>query len=119
MTARNVLVLEDEPIVAFALEDMLFELGFEEVHLATTLAEARDRIDGAIPDVAILDVNVRGERSYPIARVLLALDVPILFATGYGDAEHPAELSQIPTLTKPYSLDQLQTVLRALGRSTD
>ena len=114
MPEKAALILEDEPIVAFALEDMLFELEFEEVHLATTIAEARDRLNAATPDVAILDVNIRGERSYPIAHLLVALNVPILFATGYGGAEHPDDLTGIPTLTKPYSLDQLQKALTAI-----
>ena len=114
MHAKAAMILEDEPIVAFALEDMLLELGVEEVRLATKIAEARDHLERTTPDFAILDVNIHGERSYGIAELLVKRGVPILFATGYGDAEHPSALSHIPTLTKPYGRDDLQAALSLL-----
>ena len=111
----SALVLEDEPIVAFALEDMLLELGFEEVQLATTLEAALRHLEARAPDVAVLDVNIRGERSYGLADKLSGSGVPFVFATGYGNAEHPEALKATPTLTKPYSLDDLKAVLTALA----
>jgi CheY-like chemotaxis protein len=110
----SALILEDEPIVAFALEDMLFELGFEEVRLATTLEAAFDYLEARAPDVAVLDVNIRGQRSYGFAEKLSGSGVPFLFATGYGDAEHPEALRATPTLTKPYNQDELKAVLATL-----
>ena len=113
----SALILEDEPIVAFALEDMLLELGFEEVRLATTLEAALRHLEASAPDVAVLDVNIRGQRSYGLADKLSGAGVPFVFATGYGDAEHPEALSETPTLTKPYNLDDLKAVLAALPDS--
>ena len=107
------LVLEDEPILGFALEDMLLELGFREIKLAATLAEASDYLDEWTPDVAILDVNIQGERSYKVAERLIEAGIPFAFATGYGNAEHPAQLRDITTLTKPYSQEDLRAFVDA------
>lgn len=107
----SVLILEDEPLVAFALEDMLFELGSKDVRLATTTAEAFRCLEGYTPDLAVLDVNIRGDRSYGVACELVRRNVPIVFATGYGDAEHPEILRTVPTLTKPYSAADLKSAI--------
>lgn len=107
----SVLILEDEPLVAFALEDMLFDLGSKDVQLATTIAEALCYLDGRTPSFAVLDVNIRGERSYGVAGELSRRGVPFIFATGYGDAEHPEMMKSVPTITKPYSLDDLRSAL--------
>ena len=112
---RTALILEDEPIIGFALEDMLLSLGVEEIRLATTIGEARDCLAATLPQVAILDVNIRGERSYALARSLVEQRIPFVFATGYGDAEHPDGLRAIPTLTKPYSVEDLRAALAATG----
>ncbi|MCF6371185.1 response regulator [Rhizobium halophilum] len=109
----SVLILEDEPLIAFALEDMLLEVGAKDVRLATTLAEAFRLLDDRVPDFAVLDVNIRGERSYGVAGELRRRGVPFVFATGYGDAEHPQALKTVPTLTKPYSLDDLRSAVVA------
>ena len=103
MTLRGlrVLVLEDEPIIALAIEDALFELGATPV-LAERVADAEAALAEGGFDAAILDVNLHGQRSYPVAHALAALGLPFIFATGYGDAEHPDALRDVPTITKPY-----------------
>lgn len=117
-TGMIALILEDEPILGFALEDMLLELGFEAVELATTLDAARQYLQSGSPHVAILDVNIHGERSYCLIETLKANSVPFVFASGYGDAEHPEELRNVATITKPYSLHDLRTSLStAMGIS--
>lgn len=109
----SVLILEDEPLVAFALEDMLVELGSKDVWLATTIEEAFRILASLTPDFAVLDVNIRGDRSYGVADELGRRGVPFVFATGYGDAEHPEALMSVPTLTKPYSPDDLSSAYAA------
>lgn len=109
----SVLILEDEPIVAFALEDMLIDLGFESIRVATTIEEAFRHLDDFTPAAAVLDVNIRGSRSYGVAEVLASRHVAFIFATGYGDAEHPEAFKSISTLTKPYSQEQLRLALQA------
>lgn len=109
----SVMILEDEPLVAFALEDMLLELGAKRVGLATTVADALLLLNDFEPDVAVLDVNIRGDRSYGVAYELRRRGVPFIFATGYGDAEHPETLKSVQTLTKPYSSQDLRSTLAA------
>ncbi|OBX19056.1 hypothetical protein A9995_07860 [Erythrobacter sp. QSSC1-22B] len=109
----SALVLEDEPIVAFAVEDMLIDLGFDPVHVATTLDEAYRCLEKFTPGAAVLDVNIRGDRSYGVAEALVSRGVPFVFATGYGEAEHPEAFRGVSTLTKPYDQAQLNAALEA------
>ena len=106
LAGKHVLILEDEPIIAFALEDILIDQGASVVS-ANSLSEARKTLATDNYDFAILDVNLHGEKSYPIAGELKERAIPFAFATGYGDAEHPEEFAGVPTLTKPYSPAQI------------
>jgi DNA-binding response OmpR family regulator len=108
-----VLLLEDEPIIAFALEDMLIESGATPL-CCGTLEVARMTIESALPDLAILDVNIHGDRSYPVARKLSERGVPFIFATGYGTALHPPEFAAVPTISKPYRMDEVEQAFAAL-----
>lgn len=112
LDGRKVLVLEDELIIAFALEDMLADLGAE-VLVANSLAEAQVKAVEPELSLAVLDVNVHGLKSYSFAEELVARGVPLIFATGYGDAEHPPQFADTRTLTKPY---QRQQLLDAISR---
>ncbi len=110
----HILVLEDEPIIAFALEDMLLDEGAT-VTLATSIEEATGKLETVAVDCAILDVNLHGEKSYPIAYMLRSTGALFIFATGYGDAEHPADLADVPTVTKPYAIGQIKDALDLAG----
>jgi DNA-binding response OmpR family regulator len=107
---KRILVLEDEPIIGMALEDMLIERGAEAL-LAATLAEAEALLRQQQPDAAILDVNVHGIESYPLARQLRLAGVPIVFATGYGAQLHPFEFRDVPTVRKPYTMSEIEAAL--------
>jgi DNA-binding response OmpR family regulator len=108
----HVLVLEDEPIIGFALEDMLLQIGCDRVTLATRISEAQQIASEVKLDAAILDVNIHGAQSYPVADALAARRVPYIFATGYGDRAHPDQHRDTLTLTKPYSIDDIRAGLR-------
>ncbi|QNP44037.1 response regulator [Sphingomonas daechungensis] len=84
----TILILEDEPIIGLALEDMLVRSGASVLH-ASRIEEARDLVELKHIDAAILDVNVHGAMSYPIADMLAERAIPFIFATGYGDRSHP------------------------------
>lgn len=114
LSNRKVLVLEDELIIAFALEDMLVDMGAEVV-VTSSLDEAFARLEDSEVTLAVLDVNVHGAKSYPFAEELLRREIPLIFATGYGDAEHPPLFAGAPTLTKPYSRQQLAEAIEAIG----
>ena len=110
IAGKVVLVLEDEPIIAMVIEDMLLEGGAEPI-FASTFAEATSAIEAGGIDAAVLDVNVHGARSYPVAVQLRAAGIPFIFATGYGPALHEEEFARIPTIVKPYGLPELTAAL--------
>lgn len=112
MQGKHILVLEDEPIIAFALEDQLLDEGA----IVTVHCSLDNGLEAAKTepfDFAILDVNLHGQRSYPLAYALTERSIPFAFATGYGDAEHPADLWHVPTLTKPYLIGHIRELVAA------
>jgi CheY-like chemotaxis protein len=114
--ALRVLVVEDEMLVAMNIEDMLVDLGHEVIALAsrleTALAFARD----ATFDVAMLDVNLAGQASFPVAEVLRARGIPYLFATGYGIQGIAEAYRGAPVLQKPFRAKDLEESLRAAAQ---
>jgi CheY-like chemotaxis protein len=109
LEGRRILVVEDEFIVALAIEDMLADLWATVVGPATTIAQglalARETLDAAV-----LDINMHGERSYAVAESLRARGVPVVFATGYAEVDR-AMLAGAPVLPKPYTPDDLAAAL--------
>ena len=108
---RRVLVVEDEVIVAMLIEDMLGDLGYDVVALSTHLDEALTFARTMPIDVAVLDVNLNGEMSFPVADVLRARGIPFVFATGYGPRVLGAPYVGTPTLQKPFQIGELQRML--------
>ncbi|TCV67358.1 response regulator [Neorhizobium sp. S3-V5DH] len=112
----KVLVVEDEGFVALLIEDMLSDLGCEIVASVAELQEACAVAAAEEIDLAVLDVNLGGERSFPVAEVLLERGVPFIFSTGYGTAGLPEEFIGRPVLAKPFSAKALEATLAvALG----
>jgi CheY-like chemotaxis protein len=110
----NVLVVEDEALVALNLEDMLEDLGHRVAGSAMRIEQALELIDlGCAADVAILDVNLGGKPVFPVAEKLAGLGMPLVFATGYGRAGLPAEWQSNQVLQKPYTMDQVAGCLKA------
>lgn len=104
MNPLRILVVEDETIIAMLLEDMLIELGHEVVGVAHSLTAALALIEAKAGqlDLAVLDINLGGERSFPAARRLMELDVPFMFATGYGGLGLEEPFAAAFTLKKPF-----------------
>lgn len=113
LAGKRILIVEDEPIVAMCLEDMLECLGCQVVGTAARLSEGLKLADETEMDAAILDVNLGLDRSYPIADRLLARSIPFVFATGYGRAEYAA-LPNAALIEKPYTMRQVGAVLEGL-----
>jgi CheY-like chemotaxis protein len=109
LLGKRVLVVEDEPIVAMMLEDMLAALGAELAGSAASVEQALTLVERGALDAAVLDMNLNGERSHAVADALRRRAVPFVFATGYGSGveEETAE----PLLQKPYRQDQLAALL--------
>ncbi len=117
LTGRRVLVVEDESMVTMLLLDFLADIGCEVVGVAARLKEAFEKIDALAFDVAVLDVNLHGEQTLPVAQALIARGCPIVFATGYAATTVPPELRDAPILQKPFQQHDLERALRsALGR---
>lgn len=112
LEGRNILIVEDEPIIGLVLEDKLLDRGAMPV-LAQSMDSATKAIERQPFDLAILDVNIHGQQSYPLARTLRERATPVIFVTGYGEALHPADFASVPTLTKPYSVQALDSALAA------
>lgn len=111
LRGKRVLVVEDEMLVALNLEDLLVDLGAEVVGPAMRLETALDLARSERLDVAVLDINLHGGRSYPVAEVLRDRGLPFIFATGYGHAEGSEAFAHVPTLTKPYRSGELAAAL--------
>lgn len=118
IAGARVLLVEDEAIVAMAAEDMLAELGAELAGSAATLEEAIAHADALPLDAALLDINLNGAMSLPVAERLRARGVPFAFATGYGSAGPMLDprFRDVPVIAKPYTA---QTLARVLGLLLD
>jgi CheY-like chemotaxis protein len=104
----DVLLVEDQALIAMDTEDTLRKLGAAKVRLAANVARSIIEIEGARPDFAILDFNLGNETSTEIAETLRSLKVPFLFVTGYGDnVVIPEHLKQVPIVRKPVSATSL------------
>ena len=112
MAARpRILLVEDEMVIALLLEDLLVVLGYEVVGPVGRLREALAMAESEAPDAALLDVNLNGEKVYPVANSLAARNIPFVFLTGYGAAGIPAPYRDRPTLQKPFRRQDLSAVL--------
>ena len=119
LNGKQVLIVEDEMLLALDLEDILAAAGCKVVGPAMRLETALSLAADAAIDLAVLDINLHGARSYPVADILMDRGIPFLFASGYGHAEDVTRYGDIMTLSKPYSPDQIQDALRQLnGRSS-
>lgn len=112
----RVLLVEDEAMLRMLLEDMVADLGYELAGSAGSLEEAT-RLVATLPriEAAIVDVNLGGVASFPVADGLRARQVPFLFSTGYGAEGIPERFHHVQLLGKPYRRDDIHRALQELG----
>jgi DNA-binding NtrC family response regulator len=111
---NDVLIVEDDPIIALDFEATILGVGVKAVRTAGNVAGALDLIADRAPDFALLDVSLTREKSFAIAERLEALEIPFIFITGYGaDVSVPPAFADRPRLPKPYSTDALKALLRS------
>jgi CheY-like chemotaxis protein len=111
---EDVLIVEDDPIIALDFEDTILGSGVKKVRTAASVVRALEMIADRAPDFALLDVGLVREKSFAIAERLDALKIPFVFITGYGaDVRLPAAFADKPRLPKPCSRDVLEAVLRS------
>jgi CheY-like chemotaxis protein len=111
----RILVVEDEMLVAMNIEDMLLELGHDVAGLASRLEPALALASEGRFDAAMLDVNLAGDPSFPVADLLAERKIPFLFATGYGRAGIEERFRHHPILQKPFRAAELAAALASLG----
>jgi light-regulated signal transduction histidine kinase (bacteriophytochrome)/CheY-like chemotaxis protein len=109
---NDVLLVEDNIIIALDTEETLLRLGIKSVRIAGSIAHAINAIEERAPEFALLDVNLGSEHSFEIAEVLAKRNVPFAFATGYGEqTAFPASFADIGRLRKPYTVASLRAAL--------
>jgi two-component system, response regulator PdtaR len=110
---RLVLVVEDEFLIAMDLEHLLQQHGWRVLGPAATVAEALRLLQGEAPDVALLDINLRGELVTPVAEALRARGVPFVLASAYdGHGLGVVALAGAPAVGKPTDERRLLAALR-------
>ena len=115
----RVLVVEDEYFVAIMIEEMLHQAGCVVMGPIPRLQEALDAVDHQDYDVALLDVNLAGERIDPVADALSERNVPFLFVTGYGANALPGEYAERPHIGKPFRMAELLGALSEVVKTPE
>jgi CheY-like chemotaxis protein len=110
LAGKRILLVEDEYLIAALVEDALAELGAVVVGPAYKIVDGVALAEREAIDAAILDVNINGDSSDAIAEVLVARDIPFVFATGYGGSG----LGRFgaPVVDKPYTGEKLVAALQ-------
>lgn len=107
----RVLIVEDEAIVALMTELIVEGLGHQVVGPAADIATALLLLAPHDVDAAILDVNIAGERVYPVADALIEAKVPFAFTTGYGTDALEERYRSFPIVAKPYDDTMMESIL--------
>ncbi|MET0288157.1 MAG: response regulator [Pseudoxanthomonas sp.] len=114
LSGFHILIVEDEPLVALLVEEVMDQAGARAT-IARDIPQALKALDAIRFDAAVVDINLRGERSWPVTDALAALGIPYILATGNADLGD-ARLQAAPVVAKPYSATQLVKALAdALG----
>lgn len=110
----RVLLVEDETLIRMMVAEMVEELGFEVAAEAGTIETAVPLAREVSFDLTILDVNLGGPNSLPIAEILARRGIPFMFASGYGFGVIPRAFEDRPMLRKPFGVEQLEKAVRSL-----
>lgn len=105
LEGSRILLVEDEYLLASLLKEILEDLGAEVIGPFARVGPALDSLhDDAMPQIALLDVNLGGEDSFPIADALARHDIPSVLLTGYDAGTLPERYRHLPCLYKPIDL---------------
>jgi CheY-like chemotaxis protein len=115
LNERRVLVAEDEYFLADDVSRALRDAGGIIVGPVAHIADALELIENSAIDCAILDINLNGELSFPVASRLRELNIPFVFETGYDERAIPPEFNDVPRWEKPFDLQTLVLALTRLG----
>lgn len=112
----QVLVLEDEYLVSLSVTSLLEDLGFQHITLAARVSDGCKLAENEELTLAVLDINVAGEMSWPVAEALKRRNVPFLFVSGYlkSAIALPTELAGTPVCAKPLDESHVTHVIDAM-----
>lgn len=120
LAGKRVLILEDEALIALTLMDAVRELGCTVVSPVSKVGAALELVEQNPPDLAILDVNLAGIGSGPVAAALRARGVPFVYCTGYAEPALQIEPALMaPMLTKPIDTRALADALHAAAAAAE
>ncbi len=114
LRGKRILVVEDEMLIALLFEDILADYACSVVGPALKIDPALELARTAEIDAAILDVNLGGQSSFPVADILRRRGVPLIFSSGYGSLGLPSEWQGHPVLPKPFVADDVADVLASI-----
>ena len=109
--AKRILIVEDEFLVAMHLGDLLTEMGHQVVGTCSRVQELMELIRGGNIDFAVLDINLAGARSFPVADLLRQCGISFVFASGYGIEGLVDGYRDEAILRKPYEIDEVRRVI--------
>ena len=112
-SVKSILIVEDEPLIAMMLEDFILSLGHEVRGPCESVGEALTALDGKPFDLAILDVNLKGESVWPVATALRERGIPFVLASGGHVEPPPSEFANVAMIEKPYTIDRVSPVIDA------
>jgi Response regulator containing CheY-like receiver, AAA-type ATPase, and DNA-binding domains len=110
---KSILILEDEPLVAMMLEEMVAELGHTVAACPRSADEARAAIAASGFDMAVVDVNLWGGTGSELLGQVLELGRPVVISSGYSPAGVPEEFRGLPFIGKPFRIEELDEALGA------
>jgi len=113
-SAVRILIIEDSPVIALATEEMLSASGYVPAGPIGNMASALEFAESGEMDAAIVDLNIRGTKTFALFSILKRRSIPFLIMSGYADWKMPDEWADRPRLQKPFSEEQLRTKLSEL-----
>ena len=112
--ATRIFIIEDEFMLVMLLEELLPTLGYEVAGTAASLEQALEQLPALETDMAVVDVNLAGTESFPVADALRERGIPFLFTTGYGQQGLPERFANTPVLAKPFRRHDIEAALAGL-----
>lgn len=112
LLGRRVLIVEDDPFIALALEETLTDFGLVVAGAARNIAQALRLAQTADIDLALLDVNIGDEKIDPVADIICGRGIPFVFTTGCGRAGLPEAYPHRPIIEKPFYVEEILRTLR-------
>jgi len=114
LAGKNVLIVEDQYLIADEMSRAVTALGGKVVGPCPTVESAIERLKSEAVEFALLDLNLRGEQVIPVADALSERDIPFAFATGYEDWVIAPEHRGRPRLEKPVSMESLRRTVNSM-----